>query len=634
MASPEGELFAKFLKCELCNTDFKDPKLLDCLHTFCEKCIAKSNTESAGQHVVCPKCQLSTDTRHGLTDNHFLSALSTLSGIKNLAKKSPQAVKCHDCILGDDKQSAVCICVVCLQPMCNVDKNAHVKHFADHSYISIQDLSAKNLLEIISKNIFCSRHPHQVGAAICTDCNQILCQQECIVSHQECKVSREFQTILAENKQNLNSLMFKSVDIIAEIKSTIQLHGKRKRDAERSLQLLEATIDMEFSYIFKVLQDRKLEMLSKAKQEYQPTIDEIVEESKVLFRKMKALSDANQFCQLVIDSNYSPSLPYVSKCYTELANFSNIPDYGFIPEYKFCVDRTLRTTVSCLGKLTHVRGVSPSVSSKILPLVDNPMKPLAIAFDGIDKLYVFDKQEDMIKVLTEKLEILTEYNVQFGVGQVSLSASKNYLFVCLHEENIVKVFTTEGVLFCDLEGGTAGEKHLFDFTDNFAGMVCGKDGHVLIADSGNNRVQVFTPELKFSHFIGELFEAGALRRPVDVSVNSQSQVAVLHWANPCINLYTLKGVILSQFGTLLGSIELSLPVKLSFLTSDKLIVLDYKSQNLSMYSADRQFLTRYENILPLSVNNIPSLAPGNQGNLYFCEPSSGQIMLYNKFVFL
>ena len=364
-------------------------------------------------------------------------------------------------------------------------------------------------------------------------------------------------------------------------------------------------------------------------------LDAIVEESTLLYRKMKALTDATQFCQLVADSDYSPSLPHIFKCYTDLSTFSKIPEYGYLPEYKFCLDKTLRTTVSCLGKLTHVREVSASAGAKILPQVDSSAKLAAMAFDGIDKLYLFDKQNNKIMVLSEKLEELREFKVDFEEGPISLSANNSYLFVCFHEENIVRVFSAAGDLYCDLEGGKAGDKHLFDFSDNFTGICCSREGHLLVADSGNNRVHVYSPELKFSHFIGELFEAGALRCPVDVSVNSQSQVAVLHWANPCINLYTLKGVILSQFGSLLGSQELSLPVKISFLAGDQLIVLDYKSQNLSVYSSERKFLTRFENILPPSLdNNIPSLAPCNHGDLYFCEPTSGQVILYKKQIFL
>ena len=272
MATPDVEL-TKFLKCELCSQHFQDPKLLDCLHTFCEKCILKSNNAN---NVLCPKCQLPTRLTEGLTSNNLITALSTLCGLKGLAQTSPLMVKCHDCILGNDKQTAVFVCLICLQPMCNVDKNAHVKHFADHTYLTITELAGKNVLEIISSKVskqnFCSQHPNQIGTALCIDCNQILCAQKCVAFHQKCKISREFQGILTDNKQQLNSLMLKASETAAEIRTTIQQFGKRKKDAEISLQLLEATIDKEFSLILESLQARKQELILKAKNEYQPTI--------------------------------------------------------------------------------------------------------------------------------------------------------------------------------------------------------------------------------------------------------------------------------------------------------------------------------------------------------------------------
>ena len=362
-------------------------------------------------------------------------------------------------------------------------------------------------------------------------------------------------------------------------------------------------------------------------------LDCIVEESTLLYRKMKALTDATKFCRLIIEANHTSSLPHVHQHYTDLFATSNTIECLTLPEFKFAMDRTIRTSVNCLGKLTRVRDLSPSVGIKVLPQVDKLLEAVAIAFDGNGKFYLFDRQSEKVKVMTENLEEICEFSVEHENDPISLCASKSFLFVCLHEENIVKVFTPEGTLLRDLEGGKDGEKHLFDFADNFTGMACTAEGQLLVADSGNNRVHVYAPDLKFSHFIGELFAAGALRRPVDVSTNSQTHIAVLHWANPCINLYSLKGVILSQFGSLLSSLELSLPVKLTYLADGKLAVLDYKSQNLSIYSEDRHTLTCFETILPNipdTDNIIPSMSVDKNGDLYFCEPNTGQVIVYKN----
>ena len=276
MAKPDTAEVSKFLKCELCSQFYQEPKLLDCLHTFCEKCILKLDTESTANSLLCPKCQLPTSSTVGLQNNHLIAALSTLSGLKSLAVTSPLMVKCHECILGNEKQTAVFVCLICLQPMCNVDKNAHVKHFAQHTYLTIAELAEKNVLEIIaskfSKQDYCSQHPTQVGTALCVACRQVLCAEKCVAAHQRCKISQEFHGILTDNKQELSSLMLKASETAAEIRTTIQQFGKKKKDAEISLQLLEATIDKEFSVILKSLQDRRQELILKAKEEYQPTI--------------------------------------------------------------------------------------------------------------------------------------------------------------------------------------------------------------------------------------------------------------------------------------------------------------------------------------------------------------------------
>ena len=278
MASPTTDELADITKCNICNEELQNPKLLNCLHTFCGQCILKTN-EGASAKVLCPKCQLPTDfiggTSGELASNDFVSNLISLSSLQNLAKKSPHLLKCHECILGDGKQVAVCVCIICLQPMCNVDKNAHTKHFMDHSYVTIAELAEQNVLKIASKlseTPHCSQHPNQIGNAFCIDCNVFVCTQSCIVAHQKCNISREFNTILAEKRENVKNLMLKSQETSATLKTTIQQYGKRKRDTENTLQILEATIDKEFALIFKALEERKQEIIFKARGIYQPNI--------------------------------------------------------------------------------------------------------------------------------------------------------------------------------------------------------------------------------------------------------------------------------------------------------------------------------------------------------------------------
>lgn len=81
---PES-LFSKFLQCQLCQDNFKDPKLLPCRHTFCHRCLERhllrSTTTTASLWFLCPSCRSITDVpKDGIASfksNYFVVNLSS-----------------------------------------------------------------------------------------------------------------------------------------------------------------------------------------------------------------------------------------------------------------------------------------------------------------------------------------------------------------------------------------------------------------------------------------------------------------------------------------------------------------------------------------------------------------------------
>ena len=51
------------LSCAVCTDMFKNPKLLHCMHSFCEECIDKMVKQEEGKKptVVCPICRFVTE---------------------------------------------------------------------------------------------------------------------------------------------------------------------------------------------------------------------------------------------------------------------------------------------------------------------------------------------------------------------------------------------------------------------------------------------------------------------------------------------------------------------------------------------------------------------------------------------
>ena len=50
--------FNKQLRCAVCLAQFKEPKILPCLHTYCKECLAKLLKKKGPDHVIThPECR-------------------------------------------------------------------------------------------------------------------------------------------------------------------------------------------------------------------------------------------------------------------------------------------------------------------------------------------------------------------------------------------------------------------------------------------------------------------------------------------------------------------------------------------------------------------------------------------------
>ena len=46
------------LTCAVCMEQFKEPKVLPCLHTYCKKCLEKLVKKQGSEQVItCPECR-------------------------------------------------------------------------------------------------------------------------------------------------------------------------------------------------------------------------------------------------------------------------------------------------------------------------------------------------------------------------------------------------------------------------------------------------------------------------------------------------------------------------------------------------------------------------------------------------
>ncbi|MHB0868342.1 MAG: flippase activity-associated protein Agl23 [Chloroflexota bacterium] len=99
--------------------------------------------------------------------------------------------------------------------------------------------------------------------------------------------------------------------------------------------------------------------------------------------------------------------------------------------------------------------------------------------------------------------------------------------------------------FVDVKGQSAAQAGSFWGPRDVA---IAPDGKILVTDTGNKRVQLFSPEGRFlSMFGGEGSEPGKLREPVGIAVDGEGNVYVADTWNRRVQKFDLSGRPLAQF---------------------------------------------------------------------------------------
>ena len=158
-------------QCGICTEKLSSPKVLSCLHVFCEACLDKlvelRDGNIASRSVICPMCQ--QDTLLGekgaasLPCDYVLANILDMSAIKNTS------VLCTSC---KATENAVARCSDCANFLCPNCNTAHqfMRCFENHKVIAFDDLKKSEQAVPIHKPIFCDNHLTESIKFYCYTC--------------------------------------------------------------------------------------------------------------------------------------------------------------------------------------------------------------------------------------------------------------------------------------------------------------------------------------------------------------------------------------------------------------------------------------------------------------------------------
>ncbi|XP_071809158.1 E3 ubiquitin-protein ligase TRIM56-like [Asterias amurensis] len=186
-----------YLECSICHEEYTEPKLLDCLHSFCKHCLLEYQTTNYkdAKMLICPLCRKETQLPEtGVEDFKSNFILTGLAG--QLEQVSLSANSKLVCKLCKEKNEATYFCCDCPMIICANCAELHQKipSLLFHTVVTFKDFVDGKIEQKgrrrTKRHPECQTHEGEVMRFYCTTCDVMICRDCTVIDH--CKPQHEY----------------------------------------------------------------------------------------------------------------------------------------------------------------------------------------------------------------------------------------------------------------------------------------------------------------------------------------------------------------------------------------------------------------------------------------------------------
>ena len=253
--------------CGVCSKPYNDPRILPCLHSFCQQCLHHEIEISGSQQVFkCPTCERSMSIpvggASGLPQNLHLGFEVEVAGYMSKIVSNSE-VCCEECIDGSSGP-AVVFCCTCCQFMCTFCHEYHKRNrkLSKHDIVGLDMDGAKHVQSTMKPSeYYCSQPNHEDNKLnfYCETCNLMVCRDCIAVAHKDHGVS-ELYTVAEVHRGDMRGTLQSVHDTLA---GAIDANEKTMKQVETTKQEAELAIKNAFQQLYETLEERKKALLSE-----------------------------------------------------------------------------------------------------------------------------------------------------------------------------------------------------------------------------------------------------------------------------------------------------------------------------------------------------------------------------------
>ena len=285
------------LFCPQCHDYFKNPKILPCLHFFCEDCV--HNHMFKDNQITCITCHETTPNATKISDLMTHYPMADLIQLKHLREKvrKNHVVHCMNCSFGDaNKAEGKFYCCDCKEIMCLHDKVAHNKYKQNHRSITIEEFMNEEILDRLLSDIStmkCKKHNRQDIKYYCVECEQHICDDCEFEEHNTHKKTflkaalNLFSDSVDKKMEGLNNPGKEMFEEVEEMEKNMSLVTSRQKETIEK-------IHKHFDEINQNIEERRNELISGVNVWYSNLRSEVsssLRKQKELAQKINTLGD-------------------------------------------------------------------------------------------------------------------------------------------------------------------------------------------------------------------------------------------------------------------------------------------------------------------------------------------------------
>ncbi|XP_060531639.1 brain tumor protein-like [Cylas formicarius] len=307
----EGALLGDPDNCGMCGGKLVTPRMLYCLHVFCEQCLEKKLIGDAGDagspnaSIVCPTCGF--ESQVGVKKISALLLDVTKTNVSDVSHTS--TLTCTSCTA---KEVAKSKCNTCHNLLCaNCDSAHHyMRCFESHRVVELEDMRKRGVKITIHKPLDCDVHPGESVAFNCAVCNSLIC---CVcaktehmghptegVSESEVRVRQEMESLLTKSKDRLEKLAKCAAGLDANMEELAHQRSSARDLINESYQSYKA-----------VLERRRDAALDELNELYHERELKIMKQSDEMGRAIGNLEDACRYTSRLLDTGTVLEMMYL-----------------------------------------------------------------------------------------------------------------------------------------------------------------------------------------------------------------------------------------------------------------------------------------------------------------------------------